>query len=149
MYLGELSRDFRASGSGMSALFHRTSARLAMLAVTGGVVLVAFAPALFRLVFGAEWTVSGEYARALAVALVAQMVAAPLSQTLVVLGKQGQQLAWDAGRLVVTAGTVAICAALDLPAITAMWSLSAALAASYATAWWMAHRAVGLADRVE
>lgn len=142
VYLGELSRDARLGGDRARALFHRTSVRLVSVALVGAVGLLLFAPTLFRLVFGPEWTTSGEYARALAVGIAAQMVSSPLSQTLIVLGRQGQQLAWDAGRLLLTAGVVVMCASFDLPAIATMWALGAALALSYFAGWWMAHRAV-------
>lgn len=143
VYLGELSRDKRAEGGRASTLFHRTSLRLAAIAVTGAGLLLVFGPALFRLIFGPEWTTSGVYARALAVGLAAQMVSSPLSLTLVALGRQGQQLAWDASRLVLTTGAVLVCVSLEMPAITAVWALGWALALSYAGGWWLAHRAVG------
>ena len=141
VYLGELSRDQRENGGRTRALFYRTSARLAGASLVGAAGLLLFAPAMFRLVFGAEWTTSGDYARALALGLAAQMVAYPLSQTLVVLGRQGQQLAWDAGRLLLTVGVVMACASLHVTAMTAVWALGVALALSYFAGWWMAYRA--------
>lgn len=146
VYLGELSREVRESGSSARLLFSRASRQLAVVALGLAVVLLAFGPALFRLVLGPEWTPSGDYARALAVGLAAQLVAAPLSQTLVVLGHAGQQLAWDAGRLLLTVGVVIACAALDRPATTAVWALGAALTGSYAAGWWLARRAIRAQD---
>ena len=143
VYLGELTRDVRARGHRASQLFMRTSIRLAALALIGTTALLAFGPWLFGTAFGPDWRPSGDYARALALALGAQLVASPLSQTLIVLGHQYKQLAWDGLRLVMTVAAVACPAGIGLPPLTATWLLGGALTASYAVGWGMARRAVG------
>jgi len=58
-------------------------------------ILVAFAPWLFRFVFGADWTEAGEYARWLSLWFYFVFIAAPAHQAFPILGLQGQFLAYE------------------------------------------------------
>ena len=64
--------------------------------------MLLLGPLAFRTVFGAQWADAGVMVRWQALALVCQLVAIPLAQTLNVLGYQRQQLAWDVTRLALT-----------------------------------------------
>jgi O-antigen/teichoic acid export membrane protein len=64
--------------------------------------MLLLGPLAFRIIFGPQWADAGVMVRWLALALVCQLVAIPLAQTLNVLGYQRQQLAWDVTRLTLT-----------------------------------------------
>ncbi|MEU7950258.1 oligosaccharide flippase family protein [Micromonospora chalcea] len=135
VYLGELARLAREAPQQARAMFLRASRQLIMIAVPAAVVALLAAPAIFRLVFGAQWASSGAYAQALAVGVAAQLVASPLSQTLVVFGRQNLQLAWDTGRVVVVVGAVAGTWLLGGSALAAVWAFGIAAAVSYIACW--------------
>jgi O-antigen/teichoic acid export membrane protein len=97
---------------------------------------------LFSIVFGARWEVSGHYARGLAIALGAQLIAAPLSITLVALEKQTLQLVWDAARVVILFVVIAASASAGASAQTVVWLVGAASAALYAVAWAMSRSCI-------
>lgn len=142
VYLAEVSRAARSDLLQAMRLFQRSTKLLTIVATVLLAVLLAFGPALFALVFGNEWRQSGEFARALALALAGQMVGAPLSQTLIVLEKQRLQLWWDAGRVLATTAAVGVAAALGAPALLAVWLLSATWAILSALSWWLCYRAL-------
>ncbi|MEW2384566.1 oligosaccharide flippase family protein [Micromonospora sp. NPDC047707] len=136
VYLAELSRTAR-SGDGLriERLFHRASRQLAVIAGVGLVVVTLGAPPVFVWLFGAQWANSGLYAQALAVYAATQLVASPMSQTLVVFGRQGLQLAWDAGRVLLVTGAVCAVAMSDGSPLLAVWAFGISAAASYVAGW--------------
>jgi O-antigen/teichoic acid export membrane protein len=135
VYLGELAEIRRQGSPRAASLFDRTTRRLILASVPITLVLLLFGPAGFALVFGAPWRTSGEYAQALALGLAAQLVAAPLSQTLIAYQRPYLQLCWDIGRLVVAGGGVICCALAGASPLIAVWTLSMALVLSYVASW--------------
>ena len=128
-------------------IFIGATRRLALIAVPGAVAVVLAAPSAFSLIFGPQWHSSADYAQALAVFMAAQFVASPLSQTLVVFERQGLQLAWDAGRVLVIAGAVSAVALADGSALTAVWAFGLSGAVTYGVGWLMSLRVVTVASR--
>lgn len=156
VYLGEFGEAKRADSDQLTALFVRTSKRLAVVGVVIAAMVMLLGPLGFSVVLGQRWETSGAYAQALAIGLVIQMVASPLSQTLIVMERNLQQFIWDIGRLAVSAGAVYGGYYLGYSAMTTMWLLGAAMAVSYACLWAMswfavrhpaAHRAVRAGSR--
>lgn len=147
VYLGELVGTSRGGAGEPMALFRKASWRLAGIGVTIALVLLFAGPWLFGFAFGPQWVVSGRYAQALSIALAAQIVASPLSQTLNAFERQYLQLTWDISRLVVVAGATATCALAGGSALSTMWCYSLASGAAYAASWLLCrhtlrHRAV-------
>lgn len=147
VYLSELARTTRTGGEQQLRLFTMVSRRLFLVGMAVIVVLLSSAPTLFPLVFGDEWAVSGDMAQALAPALGLQLLASPLSQTLIVYERTGQQLAWDAGRLILVCGSVISAALANLGPVECIWAMSGALALSYALSWALSRRAVLVGTR--
>lgn len=83
VYLSELAFSRREGVTDEARLFRQASLRLAFVAAAGALVLLVAGPWIFETIFGPQWTVSGEFARALAVSVCVQLVAVPVSQTLV------------------------------------------------------------------
>ncbi|MEW2589380.1 oligosaccharide flippase family protein [Micromonospora aurantiaca] len=148
VYLAEIARIAREQPAAGRRVFVRASRKLALVAGPSALAVVVAAPTLFSLVFGPQWRSSGGYAQAMAVFMAAQLVASPLSQTLIVFERQGLQLAWDAGRLLLVAGTVAVVASVGGSPLTAVWSFGIAGALSYGVGWLMSLRVVTAASRV-
>lgn len=140
VYLAVSSGIARGEPGDGRALFMTATLRLSVVACISGVVLLAFGPDLFSLVFGSEWTPSGEYARALAAALMLQMIASPLSQTLIVYERQWLQLAWDAGRLAAVTASIVVASDVQSSPLTTLWVFSSTTAMAYAVSWWLSYR---------
>lgn len=141
VFVGELGAAKR-EGSDLFPLFRQTSLRLLLVSVMGVLVLLVAGPSLFTTVLGESWTEAGEYARALAIGVGAQMVAASLSPAIVVLGRPLWQAAWDVARLVLVSGAVVLGFMSGLTPVATLWLLTAATVLSYSLQWELARRAV-------
>lgn len=142
VYLAELAKAARGSLLHAAALFTTTSRRLAILGLTVSLPTLLLGPWAFALFFGSQWRPSGQYAQALSVSLAASLIASTVSQTLTVFEEQLMQAAWDATRLLATAGSVALCALTGQSALTAVWAFSITSAVTYAASWWLSKRAI-------
>lgn len=142
VYLSELALSRRSGGARQAALFRTASARLALLGGVGGLALLLLSRPLFPLVFGSSWGPSGAMAQALAISMALQLVASPLSQTLIVYERTGWQLSWDAGRLIVVTTSALATSAVGGDALACVWAMSLASAAAYAVSWLLSRRAV-------
>lgn len=142
VYLGEFGAARRAGSTRLERIFLRTSAQLAAVGLALAAVLAVAGPWLFATFLGARWEHSGEYTRALAVGLAAQMVASPLSQTLIVMGHQMQQAVWDVSRLALVVAAVVLAHAAGLNGTETMWVIGLTSFATYLAAWLLSWRAI-------
>lgn len=85
----------RTAGVAGGSLTTQVFVALLVLAIVPMAVLFAFAPAIFRVVFGPEWVRAGDYARALVPAELMLFAALPLTQAFFVYEKQERQLIWN------------------------------------------------------
>jgi len=131
VYLGTGARLAREDPWGLRRMFVKTSLRLLVLGLLPTLVLVAFGPFLFGVVFGPQWPEAGHYARILAPAFLIQFVVSPLSQTLNIVERQRWQLAWDAMRLAIIAGAIVGSATLQWEPREAVAAYSGAAAFAY------------------
>jgi O-antigen/teichoic acid export membrane protein len=138
VYIAELSNAVRTGAKRrIPLLFYGVSKRLLLLGSACALPILLLGPWLFAHLFGPEWRESGQCARALALVLVAQMTAAPVSQTLMIFERQSLQLAWDATRLLLVGGSIVTCSLLHLSGVSAVWIYSGAAAIMYAFSWLM------------
>jgi len=137
VYLSELAKAVRSHSARGRALFRKASIGLSAIGAIIAVVLIVLGPWLFALVFGNEWETSGQYARALALGLGAQLVAAPLSQTMIAMERQRLQLAWDVTRVLSTFAVVGLVVHFDGSALSAVWAVGILSASMYAISWTM------------
>jgi O-antigen/teichoic acid export membrane protein len=133
VYIGEVARLAHEMPTALPALIRSTVRRLAVVALLPALALILAGPWMFALVFGAPWRVAGTYAQILALAFAFQMIAAPISQTLNVLGRPRLQFAWDVGRSFLVLGGIWGAWRAGLPAIAAMWVYSVAMVLAYAS----------------
>jgi O-antigen/teichoic acid export membrane protein len=139
VYLGELARTVRSSPTLALALFDKSSRTLLLIGVALAVLITIAAQPLFPLVLGHEWVVSGDYARAIAIGLGAQVIASPLASTLTVLERGGTQLVCDLSRVLGMIAVVAWVRSSGGSALTAVWLLTAVTTLFY-TAYWALSR---------
>jgi O-antigen/teichoic acid export membrane protein len=77
-----------ASGAPVRPLLRGVVFRLVLIAIPAGAVLAFFGPALFGIVFGAEWEIAGHYARLLAPWFLVNFVSSPVSHMPSIVGRQ-------------------------------------------------------------
>lgn len=145
-FVGEASSNTRNRTGSLARQVRITTLALLAAGVLPTAALAGFGPSLFGLIFGLEWTEAGRYAQLLSVGFLAQLAVSPVSQTLLVLERQGAQLAWDVGRLVLTIGAPLCCAVLGASPAVAVATFSAALVISYAALLVTCLRAASRAD---
>jgi O-antigen/teichoic acid export membrane protein len=131
VYLGEISRLKREDPTALRPLFRQTALRLFLLGAPLIVILVLGGPWIFAWVFGEGWRQSGVYLQILGAMFLAQFVVVPLSQTLNVLERQDLQLAWDAGRLVLTVGVLVAASFLQFSDVQAVGLYGVAMLLAY------------------
>lgn len=141
VYLSRLAQELRDHGGTARRQFLAATKPLALAAVPIAALAFALSPWLFPLVFGDQWRESGLMVAALSISLGCQLVAAPLSQTLIVVGAARTQLVWDASRVVLILAFFALAAAADFTALQAVWGYSSLNAAAYVASWLLALRA--------
>lgn len=127
---GALGRQVRADEP-VGRPLRRVVGRLMVLGIVAAVVVMVSGPTVFGAVFGPGWVRSGEYARILVPAFAMQVAVSPVSQVLGMLGRQSWQLAWDAGRLILTCGAVLVPSLLGASVESMLASLSVAITVSY------------------
>ncbi len=117
----------------MHRLFLSSMKRLALLGAVPFLVLFFFSPALFAFAFGESWREAGVYARLLAPMHYLVFITWPLTPTLNILEKQYWQFGWDAGRLLLTSGSLWAAFHWGNSARGAIGGLAAAMFLGYAS----------------
>lgn len=100
VYMNEASKLAHSDPHKLKKLFLQTTKKLFQVSVIPAVLMVVFGGLAFSFVFGKEWYEAGRYLQLLSLMFLAQFVTFPISQTLIILEKQGWQLAWDSLRFV-------------------------------------------------
>ncbi|WP_153505252.1 lipopolysaccharide biosynthesis protein [Cumulibacter manganitolerans] len=140
VYLSEVARTRREVSGRERHYFWKASKALFAVGTVFALILLAFGPLAFGSIFGEQWRTSGLFAQALAIALAAQLIASPLSQTLIVFERNRLQLAWDTGRLLAVGGTVIATGEAGGSATAVVWALCLALTTMYALSWDLSRR---------
>lgn len=142
VYASELARLRRTESAGVAALFWSTSKQLGLaVVVVCPVILVAAEPA-FRAVFGPQWAISGDVARAMTLLIAGQMLAFPVSQTLIVFERNALQLLWDACRLIAVVSVIVILSNTGASLTETVWAYSSTAAVFYAISWELSRRTI-------
>ncbi|MFC4172932.1 lipopolysaccharide biosynthesis protein [Microvirga sp. GCM10011540] len=126
-----LPRIVEASHGGerLRPLLMKGTAGLAAVGLIPFGIMMALGPWLFGVVFGAEWTQAGEYARWLALWFYCAFAAVPSAQVIPILGLQGHFLAYEIAVVALRAAALAAGTVIwnsDLAAII-LFSLVGAL----------------------
>ena len=140
--MGEIAARKRDGRTDLMPVFMSVTKRLTLVGVAGGLGIVVAGPLLFATFLGQQWWTSGHMARAMAVGLLVQIIAAPLSQLAIIAGKNLAQLLWDVGRLLLSVLAVFMAAWWGLSDVGAVWLLGAATTICYAASWLVSRWAV-------
>ncbi len=125
------AEDYRRTGSCRN-LYVRTGLGLFITGLPPIVILMLWAPDLFRIVLGPNWGEAGEIARILAPMLLLRLVCSPLSTVFFVVGHQRFDFLLMSLTLALSFAA-ALCPVLLLnqPPIWAVWGFSVAYSISY------------------
>ena len=137
-FIGEFARLTREGKDG-KPVFVSSSIRLAIVSAIFATMAIAFSPIVFSAVLGREWGIAGSYSSILAVGVAAQLVAAPLSQVIIVKGHTRIQLWWDATRTAVTLGAIAGLGYWGAGEKATIWAMALISALSYLVLWVIAY----------
>ena len=132
VYLKEAAPLADTDRGRLGRLHSDLSLTLLTLSVLPFAIIASTAPWFFSIAFGKEWAEAGQLVAVITPAYLAQLVTAPLSQTLNVLERQDLQLAWDIGRFLLVLIAFSFARALSLSGLGASAILSGALTLSYA-----------------
>ncbi|WP_225613365.1 oligosaccharide flippase family protein [Pseudomonas sp. Pdm06] len=131
----QAARDYRVTGSCRS-VFLRTFIVLSLLAFPPFLLFWWLGEWAFMFVFGTEWIESGKYAILLIPMFYMRFVVSPLSYTIYIAQRQGLDLIWQLGLLVITAA----CFLLAGEVMEALWWYSASYAIMYVIYFAMSYR---------
>lgn len=147
VYLGEMAQALIHRPAAALRFFDRASKALSVGGLAIAIGLATLGPWAFQWLLGATWQVSGDYARALAISLAAQVVASPLASTLAVLGRQPLVLFLDFTRLSVMTLAIVWVAEVGGSSLEAVWALGVSGFATYAAYWLCSRHAIATAVR--
>ncbi|MGO1383684.1 MAG: lipopolysaccharide biosynthesis protein [Arachnia sp.] len=100
--------QFRERRPGLAKFTLKICSRLLLVALVPSVVILIAGEWVFGWAFGSGWDVAGVYAQITVLMYVAQFAVSPISRGLLILERQGLQLAWDATRAVVCIAAVVV-----------------------------------------
>ena len=133
VYAAKAAKLAHDDPAGMRVLFRDLLVRLAWTGAVPFALLGVAGPWVFAAVFGESWRPAGEYARVLAGMQFIAFFIWPLMPTLNILEHQHWQLAWDIGRLVVTATLMAAGARFGGSAVWVVVGYAAGMCTGYVT----------------
>jgi O-antigen/teichoic acid export membrane protein len=153
VYSGEAADLMRGTGArlsatGMQSLLSKTI-RTALLLGLPLLLMAATAPWVFPLIFGQSWLEAGIYAVPFGVMSFVSFAFIPTGSTVDVLQRQDLHLLREGGRLVLTAGALALSVLLRLQPRIAMIVLSAAGAIGFGFYGLVSVYAIRSAGRLE
>lgn len=99
------SSDFNTYGN-CRQIFNSTFKTLTALSIAPSIVIVLFAPLIFKVVFGSEWEQAGHYTRYLSILYFFRFIVSPLSYMFFIANRQESDLIGQSCLLVVTVGSM-------------------------------------------
>lgn len=131
VFMGETLHLAKSSPAQLRRVMLRSVALTALIGSLPILLLALGGPPLFEFALGREWAEFGTYIRTMAPMFVAQFAMYPISQTLKVLERPGLQLVFDASRLALGVGSLAVAAWLGAEPVTAVLVYSIGMTLSY------------------
>ena len=116
-------------GTKLRPLIVKATGGLALVGTVPYGLIIAFGPWLFGFIFGAEWSIAGEYARWLSLWLYIIFISVPSTHAIPLLGLQGHFLIYEVIMIIVTSGALAFGALVMESDIidVALFSISGAI----------------------
>lgn len=145
VFFGYAAEAYRQEQGGVARLVDSTAMRLFIIGGLPIGLIALLGPALFRTVFGPEWTESGLYVRYMAVPLLLQFAIGPLLQTLFVIERQGRMVLFDAVRFGFVLGSIYATHRLGAPASVSVIVYGIALGMSYLVGYLLVKHSLSIA----
>ncbi|MCR9014770.1 lipopolysaccharide biosynthesis protein [Aquiflexum gelatinilyticum] len=111
------SEEYNLKGNCKKSFFD-TFSFLLTVSILPTIIIVAFSPFLFELVFGPEWIEAGVYARYLSIMFFFRFCISPLGFTLMISQKQKWNLIWQSFLLIVTSLGIYTGVIFDSPRVS-------------------------------
>ena len=131
VYLSDASSLRREAPERIQSLFWKIIWGQLKVATLPFLFLFTAGPWIFGLVFGSEWIEAGVYARILIPTYFIGFIAAPINMTLIVLERQGRQLLWDCGRLLMVITCWVAAKSLNFTAREALFAYGVGMSLFY------------------
>lgn len=135
VYGGQIAKARRAGEKDVRHLYDRMSLLLGGVATAFAVLAFFLAEPVFAWLLGEEWRMAGQFAALYMLASGMQLVASPLSQTLVVSERTSQQFTIDGLRASSLALAFVLLNYFDVEAYTAVVSISVVSMLGYFALW--------------
>lgn len=119
-FTADLSNSLRSGGTHALALYRGLVRRMFLLALVPTMLMGLFAPLLFAMVFGEQWSQAGRFAQIMSPLLLVTLVSGSVNMAITILGYQKIQLAWETSRLALMSITWLIIFNLELLPQTAV-----------------------------
>ena len=142
VFLGNFSHSVRNSLGNASQVFVRASIRLAAMGVALGLFIALLAPVVLPVLLGEQWGNVVGVSIALAPLFAVRFAVSPLAHTLVVLERQGWQLALDASRLAGIISVFMLSSELGLSLMLCIFVYACWSSLAYLVQWLLCWRAV-------
>jgi O-antigen/teichoic acid export membrane protein len=142
VYTSQLAEDLRSGADTAMSRFRHYLVWISGVAAIPVIIVSLAAPVLFRVVLGEQWQQAGEFAQLLAPTYFLLLLSGGTTMTLVLLGHQKMQLAWEVGRLAAMVVVWTMVAHYGWPPRAAVLCHSLVTAAASLAFLWMAHRAL-------
>lgn len=107
VFRSQASRDY-GEHDNCREIFDKTLKHLALLGAGPFVVLIAFAPELFALIFGESWRMAGRITQVMSVMFYLRFVVSPLTHTFLLAGRQKEDLWLHLYIIASSAGSLAL-----------------------------------------
>jgi len=141
-YIGEFAQRLRTDRSGAQRLYRKLTRLLITVGFPPTIVLAVGGGVLLPWALGSQWHDAGLYLQVVAVMFLAKFVVNPLSHTLVLLQRQGTQLAWDLGRLAFVNGSIFFVARSKATPLAAVTAYAVSMLAAYVAMYYLCRRAL-------
>lgn len=141
VYAGQIAKIRREGEANVQVLFDRLSILLGGVATVFALATITLAEPVFAWLLGETWRTSGELAALFVFATAMQLVASPLSQTLLVSERTGQQLIIDIVRALALIIAFTIIYLFDISLNPAVTTIGLVSAAGYLLLWSLNRRA--------
>jgi O-antigen/teichoic acid export membrane protein len=132
----------QANYSALKRLYRRYSGLLLALSMAFLVAALTTGPMAISFLFGSAWSRAGDFLLIMSIAVAAQLIVSPVSQSLILMGRSRSQLAFDSGRLAAILIVLGFGYLAGHPFDVALMAMSVSLAAFYALHWLLGRHAI-------
>ncbi|HEY5588348.1 MAG TPA: lipopolysaccharide biosynthesis protein [Candidatus Paceibacterota bacterium] len=132
------SIDYSTHGN-CTVIFVRTFKTLVLASILPTLILFFFAPMFFKIIFGNDWEVAGEFARIMSILFFFRFTASPLSYMFYIAEKQHYDMIWQMVLFFTTLGSFAIGVFYKNVKI-GLWCYAVSYSVMYIIYIWMSYR---------